>query len=91
MDLLDSTITTIAAPTISSSFHGGPGLIKWLGASYEPSRCCRATPSPPARTEPGRYDWPLRCCIRYRRAQLIPRCSRIARTVQSLHDGKRSR
>ena len=32
MDLLDSTITTIAAPTISSSLHGGPGLIKWLGA-----------------------------------------------------------
>jgi MFS family permease len=31
MDLLDSTI---AAPTISSSLHGGPGLIKWLGASY---------------------------------------------------------
>ena len=34
MDLLDSTITTIAAPTITSSLHGGPGLIKWLGASY---------------------------------------------------------
>ena len=34
MDLLDATITTIAAPTISSSLHGGPGLIKWLGASY---------------------------------------------------------
>src|SRR3984957_7363452 len=34
MDLLDSTITTIAAPVISSSLHGGPGLIKWLGASY---------------------------------------------------------
>jgi MFS family permease len=35
MDLLDSTtITTIAAPTNSSSLHGGPGLIKWLGASY---------------------------------------------------------
>src|SRR5487761_416459 len=34
MDLLDSTITTIAAPAISSSLHGGPGLIKWLGASY---------------------------------------------------------
>jgi hypothetical protein len=28
MDLLDSTITIIAAPTISSSLHGGPGLIK---------------------------------------------------------------
>jgi EmrB/QacA subfamily drug resistance transporter len=34
MDLLDSTITTIAAPTISARLHGGPGLIKWLGASY---------------------------------------------------------
>src|SRR5579859_5962335 len=34
VDLLDSTITTIAAPVISSSLHGGPGLIKWLGASY---------------------------------------------------------
>jgi MFS family permease len=34
MDLLDSAITTIAAPAISSSLHGGPGLIKWLGASY---------------------------------------------------------
>jgi EmrB/QacA subfamily drug resistance transporter len=34
MDLLDSTITTIAAPTISASLHGGEGLIKWLGASY---------------------------------------------------------
>jgi hypothetical protein len=29
---LDSTITTIAALAISSSLHGGPGLIKWLGA-----------------------------------------------------------
>src|ERR1700735_359690 len=34
MDLLDSTITTIAAPTISASLHGGAELIKWLGASY---------------------------------------------------------
>jgi EmrB/QacA subfamily drug resistance transporter len=34
MDLLDSTITTIAAPTIAARLHGGPGLIKWLGASY---------------------------------------------------------
>jgi MFS family permease len=34
LDLLDATITTIAAPTISSSLHGGPGLITWLGASY---------------------------------------------------------
>ena len=34
MDLLDSTITVIAAPTISARLHGGPELIKWLGASY---------------------------------------------------------
>jgi EmrB/QacA subfamily drug resistance transporter len=34
MDLLDSTITTIAAPTISAGLHGSPELIKWLGASY---------------------------------------------------------
>jgi len=34
MDLLDSTVTTIAAPTIAASLHGGQGLIKWLGASY---------------------------------------------------------
>src|ERR1700733_9171576 len=34
MDLLDSTITTIAAPTITAALHGGPSLIKWLGASY---------------------------------------------------------
>jgi EmrB/QacA subfamily drug resistance transporter len=34
MDLLDATITTIAAPTISAALHGGPELIKWLGASY---------------------------------------------------------
>jgi EmrB/QacA subfamily drug resistance transporter len=34
MDLLDSTITIIAAPTISARLHGGPELIKWLGASY---------------------------------------------------------
>jgi EmrB/QacA subfamily drug resistance transporter len=34
MDLLDSTITTIAAPTISARLGGGEALIKWLGASY---------------------------------------------------------
>ena len=28
------TTTTSAAPTISASLHGGPGLIKWLGAAY---------------------------------------------------------
>ena len=35
MDLLDSTITTIAAPTISSSLHGGPGRAVLI------SRFCR--------------------------------------------------
>jgi EmrB/QacA subfamily drug resistance transporter len=34
MDLLDSTITVIAAPTISAGLPGGPELITWLGASY---------------------------------------------------------
>lgn len=34
VDLLDATITTIAAPSIANSLGGGPGLISWLGASY---------------------------------------------------------
>lgn len=34
VDLLDATITTIAAPSIASDLRGGPGLISWLGASY---------------------------------------------------------
>ncbi|WP_433680180.1 DHA2 family efflux MFS transporter permease subunit [Nocardia sp. CA-119907] len=34
LDLLDSTITNIAAPTIARDLHGGPSLIQWLGASY---------------------------------------------------------
>jgi EmrB/QacA subfamily drug resistance transporter len=34
VDLLDATITTIAAPSIAQSLGGGPGLISWLGASY---------------------------------------------------------
>jgi len=34
LDLLDSTITTIAAPTIVADIGGGPALIKWLGAAY---------------------------------------------------------
>ena len=49
MDLLDSTITTIAAPTISSSLHGGPGLIKWLGANYQDD----AEDQPCRRGQPG--------------------------------------
>lgn len=34
IDLLDSTITTIAAPSMAGDLGGGPGLIAWLGASY---------------------------------------------------------
>ncbi|MEV4125403.1 MFS transporter [Nocardia sp. NPDC049707] len=34
LDMLDSTITNIAAPTIARDLHGGPSLIQWLGASY---------------------------------------------------------
>ena len=34
VDLLDATITTIAAPSIAASLGGGAGLISWLGASY---------------------------------------------------------
>ena len=34
LDLLDSTITNIAAPTIVADIGGGPALIKWLGAAY---------------------------------------------------------
>lgn len=34
LDLMDSTITNIAAPTIASELGGGEHLIKWLGSSY---------------------------------------------------------
>ncbi len=34
LDLLDSTITYIAAPTIIKDLGGGDALVKWLGASY---------------------------------------------------------
>jgi EmrB/QacA subfamily drug resistance transporter len=34
LDLMDSTITSIAAPTIVRDIGGGESLIKWLGASY---------------------------------------------------------
>ena len=34
LDLLDATITNIAAPTIVTDIGGGPALIKWLGAAY---------------------------------------------------------
>jgi EmrB/QacA subfamily drug resistance transporter len=34
LDLMDSTITNIAAPSIAHQLGGGESLIKWLGASY---------------------------------------------------------
>lgn len=34
LDLLDSTITNIAAPTIVGDIGGGPALVKWLGSAY---------------------------------------------------------
>ncbi|MDX6282575.1 MAG: hypothetical protein QOH03_3646 [Kribbellaceae bacterium] len=34
VDLLDSTITNIAAPTITRALHGGDSLVQWLGTSY---------------------------------------------------------
>lgn len=34
LDLLDSTVTNIAAPTIVRELQAGPGLIPWLGLSY---------------------------------------------------------
>ncbi|MFQ6327357.1 DHA2 family efflux MFS transporter permease subunit [Nocardia sp. CWNU-33] len=34
LDLLDSTITNIAAPTVANDLGGGQSLIQWLGAGY---------------------------------------------------------
>ncbi|WP_308168371.1 DHA2 family efflux MFS transporter permease subunit [Nonomuraea sp. NEAU-A123] len=34
LDLLDATITNIAAPTIARDLNGGEALIQWLGAGY---------------------------------------------------------
>jgi MFS family permease len=34
LDLMDSTLTTIAAPTIAANIGGGELLIKWLGSAY---------------------------------------------------------
>ena len=34
LDLMDSTITNIAAPTIVREIGGGDTLVKWLGAAY---------------------------------------------------------
>lgn len=34
MDLMDATITNVAAPSIMRDLGGGESLVKWLGASY---------------------------------------------------------
>lgn len=34
LDLVDATITNVAAPTITADLGGGESLIKWLGAAY---------------------------------------------------------
>jgi len=34
LDLIDATITNIAAPSIVADLGGGPALVKWLGAAY---------------------------------------------------------
>ncbi|WEB45113.1 MFS transporter [Streptomyces yunnanensis] len=34
LDLIDATLTNLAAPTITASLRGGPSLVQWLGASY---------------------------------------------------------
>ncbi|MFI6316897.1 MFS transporter [Nonomuraea sp. NPDC050556] len=34
LDVIDATVTNIAAPTIARELHGGEGLIKWLGTAY---------------------------------------------------------
>ncbi|MEV0828455.1 MFS transporter [Nonomuraea rubra] len=34
LDMIDATVTNLAAPTITAELHGGEGLIKWLGSAY---------------------------------------------------------
>jgi len=34
LDVIDATVTNIAAPTIAGELHGGESLIKWLGPAY---------------------------------------------------------
>ena len=34
LDVIDATVTNIAAPTIAGQLHGGVTLIKWLGPAY---------------------------------------------------------
>jgi hypothetical protein len=44
LDLMDSTITTIAAPSIADHLGGGESLIKWLGpATPWPSASCSSS------------------------------------------------
>ena len=34
LDVIDATVTNIAAPTIAGELNGGESLIKWLGPAY---------------------------------------------------------
>jgi MFS family permease len=34
LDVIDATVTNIAAPTIAGELKGGESLIKWLGPAY---------------------------------------------------------
>lgn len=34
LDLIDTTISNVAAPSVVADLGGGDGLVKWLGASY---------------------------------------------------------
>ena len=34
LDVIDASVTNIAAPTIAHDLNGGEGLIKWLGTAY---------------------------------------------------------
>jgi MFS family permease len=34
LDVIDATVTNIAAPTIARELNGGESLIKWLGPAY---------------------------------------------------------
>lgn len=34
MDLLDSTVVTVAGPSVSAGLGGGPTVIAWLAAGY---------------------------------------------------------
>ena len=34
LDVIDATVTNIAAPTVASELNGGQSLIKWLGPAY---------------------------------------------------------